>query len=300
MKRRSCRLECCGADSASGRPNAIPGGRRITFGRVLQADDHAERMLFAVEIVGLGFGHRGRASLPALRVAGSRAATSPSRRGARGVGEEIERVAVEDVERDRAGRGRRPRRRGDGRRRCRAWRARDPVDRLGDFQPAILRSAGSPSRTLPPPVRRVPAGAASSAAALAVDSQRGDRSSGTSGASRTIWQRERIVGSRPPERMGDQHEHRARRRLLEILQQRVGGVDVHVVGGIDDDDTVAAVMRGHGQEAVDAPDLVDGHDGLEASWSFRWTAASDAAPRDARRSAICRNSGEVGSGAASS
>ena len=45
-----------------------------------------------------------------------------------------------------------------------------------------------------------------------------------------------------------------------FFKQRVGGVGVHVVGRIDDDDAVAAVMRGHRQESVDLADLVDGHD----------------------------------------
>ena len=63
--------------------------------------------------------------------------------------------------------------------------------------------------------------------------------------------------------MRDQQEQRARRRFLEILQQRIGGIGVHVVGRIDDDDAVAAVMRGQRQEAADPPDLVDGQRGLE-------------------------------------
>ena len=72
----------------------------------------------------------------------------------------------------------------------------------------------------------------------------------------------------PPERMRNQQEQRARRRFLEVLQQRVGGVGVHVVGRIDDDDAVAAVMRGQRQEAADPPDLVDRQRGLEGLGLF--------------------------------
>lgn len=48
--------------------------------------------------------------------------------------------------------------------------------------------------------------------------------------------------------------------LLEFLQ-RIGGIDVHIVGGIDDDHAVAAVMGGQAEEAPDAPHLVDGQRG---------------------------------------
>ena len=72
----------------------------------------------------------------------------------------------------------------------------------------------------------------------------------------------------PPERMRNQQEQRARRRFLEVLQQRVGSVDVHVVGRIDDDDAIAAVMRGERQEAADPPDLVHGQRGLEGLGLF--------------------------------
>ena len=57
--------------------------------------------------------------------------------------------------------------------------------------------------------------------------------------------------------MRDQKEDRTRRRFFQILQQGIGGIGVHVVSGIDDHHTVAAVMRCHRQEAVDAPDLID-------------------------------------------
>ncbi len=63
--------------------------------------------------------------------------------------------------------------------------------------------------------------------------------------------------------MHDQEKDGARRRLLQIFKQGIGGVGVHIVSGIDDDHTVAAVMRRHRQEAVDAADLVHGEQGRE-------------------------------------
>ena len=84
-----------------------------------------------------------------------------------------------------------------------------------------------------------------------------------------------------------------------FFSKRIGGVGVHVVGRIDDDHPVAAVMRGHRQEAVDPPDLVDGDDRLEALGLLVWgrvrCKTEGCAPM-----AIWRNRAEPGSGMASS
>ena len=47
----------------------------------------------------------------------------------------------------------------------------------------------------------------------------------------------------PARRMGDQEQHAARRRLLQSLQHGVGGVDVQVVGGVDDRHAVRRAGR---------------------------------------------------------
>ena len=61
-------------------------------------------------------------------------------------------------------------------------------------------------------------------------------------------QRERMVGRRRPGSDETSRNTRARRRLLQRFQQRVGGVDVELVGLVDDDDAPAvlagAVARG--------------------------------------------------------
>ena len=65
-----------------------------------------------------------------------------------------------------------------------------------------------------------------------------------------------MVGSRRPGR-GDQQQQGAGRRLLEDLQQRVGGVAVHLVGAVDDDDPPAAPRRRQAQEAAELAHVVD-------------------------------------------
>ena len=59
-------------------------------------------------------------------------------------------------------------------------------------------------------------------------------------------------------RMRKQHQHRARRRLFQHLEKRVGGVVVHVVGGIDDRDAPAARAGGQAEEIRQLADFVDG------------------------------------------
>ena len=55
-------------------------------------------------------------------------------------------------------------------------------------------------------------------------------------------------GQKPARRVGEQHQHGARRRLLQQSSAGVGGVVVHVVGGIDDGDAPAARARRHAEE----------------------------------------------------
>ena len=139
------------------------------------------------------------------------------------------------------------------------------------------------SRTLPPAVPAAPE-RVGRRRRLATAASAAVRSASPSGCSRTIWQRERMVGSSRPAHGAIEHEQRARRRLLEVLQQRVGGVDVHVVGRIDDDDAVAAVMGRQRQKTADPADLVDGQRGLEALGLVVERARQMQARRDAPRS----------------
>ena len=64
--------------------------------------------------------------------------------------------------------------------------------------------------------------------------------------------------------MADDEEEGARRRLLQDLEQRIGGAGVHVVGGIDDGDAPAGLAAGIAVEGDGAADLVDGERALVA------------------------------------
>ena len=55
----------------------------------------------------------------------------------------------------------------------------------------------------------------------------------------------------------DEHDHRVRRRLLEVLQQRVGGVLVQQVRVGDHVDTPVGLVRPHVQIAMERAHLVD-------------------------------------------
>ena len=64
-------------------------------------------------------------------------------------------------------------------------------------------------------------------------------------------QRERMVGKQPARRVAHQQEQRARRRLLQHLEQRIGAFRLlELVGGIDDADPPAALARGRAEEAA--------------------------------------------------
>ena len=64
------------------------------------------------------------------------------------------------------------------------------------------------------------------------------------------------LGQRP-EPLGDEDDDRVRRRLLEILEERVGGVLVQRVGAEDEVDAPLALERPHVQVAAQLADVVD-------------------------------------------
>ena len=57
--------------------------------------------------------------------------------------------------------------------------------------------------------------------------------------------------------VGDQHHHRVRWRLLEVLEQRVGGVLVHRVGVVEQVDAALRLERAHVQVVTERADVVD-------------------------------------------
>ena len=59
--------------------------------------------------------------------------------------------------------------------------------------------------------------------------------------------------------MTDQQQKTVGRRFLEDFEQGVGGVAVHVVGIVDDNNPPAALRSGQAQEPADAADVID-HD----------------------------------------
>src|SRR4051812_40801315 len=65
----------------------------------------------------------------------------------------------------------------------------------------------------------------------------------------------------PRGRMADKQEQRSLRRLFEDLEQRVGGVRIELVDGVDDADPPAVHRRGRAEERNRPPRLVDGNHG---------------------------------------
>ena len=59
------------------------------------------------------------------------------------------------------------------------------------------------------------------------------------------------------ELVGDEHDHGVGRRLLEILEERVGGVLVHQVRAQDEVDAALGLERAHVQVAAEVADRVD-------------------------------------------
>ena len=60
-----------------------------------------------------------------------------------------------------------------------------------------------------------------------------------------------------PELAGDEHDHRVRRRLLQVLQERVCSLVVHAVGVEDEIDAAIALERPHVQVVAQRPHVVD-------------------------------------------
>jgi len=58
--------------------------------------------------------------------------------------------------------------------------------------------------------------------------------------------------------VADQKYHRVRRRLLEQFQQRVGGVHVHLVSGVDDHHPASAIGDGESEKGSEFAHLVHG------------------------------------------
>ncbi len=57
--------------------------------------------------------------------------------------------------------------------------------------------------------------------------------------------------------VGDEHDHRVRGRLLQILQERVGRVFVHQVRALDQVDTAVGLERPHVQVTAHFADRID-------------------------------------------
>ncbi len=69
-----------------------------------------------------------------------------------------------------------------------------------------------------------------------------------------------------PQLVGDEHEDGVGRRLLEVLEQSVGGLSVHRLGREDEIDAPRCLERAHVQVAPECPDIIDADliaDGLE-------------------------------------
>ena len=60
--------------------------------------------------------------------------------------------------------------------------------------------------------------------------------------------------------MADEHQDPMSRRFLKRLQQCIGGVDVHIVNGVDDRDPMGRTGRRFREELRKAPHLIDGND----------------------------------------
>ncbi len=101
-------------------------------------------------------------------------------------------------------------------------------------------------------------------------------------------QRERIVGSSRPGAEDTKQEHGARRRLLQRFQERVGGVDVELVGLVDDDDAPGVLGGAVAQERAQLAHLVDGNGGGKALRLVVPRAADDEQPRMRERAHLTR------------
>ena len=180
-----------------------------------------------------------RASAVRARRSARRRASAPSRswrlRSLAGISSSspVERAAAASSPARAAGRARRLQQRAPrplGRVARRAPRGRSPRRPRAERAPVL---AGQPRARAPR--RRAPAARRRARARAPTPSERSRPRSAPagSGSKRTCWQREAIVGSTSSRAVGQQHQVRERRRLLERLQQPVGGLVVHRLGALD-------------------------------------------------------------------
>src|SRR6185295_16605518 len=64
--------------------------------------------------------------------------------------------------------------------------------------------------------------------------------------------------------MSNDQEQRTRRRLLENLEESVGGANAHVIGGVDNGDAPAPFACGRAKERHRSADVLDRQKLLEA------------------------------------
>ena len=114
----------------------------------------------------------------------------------------------------------------------------------------VARARASPGRPLE---RRASPAAPDASASLSSSSIAAISRPGTA-PRRTLSTCERTVGRSASSSPGAEHEHRAWRRLLEELEERVLGVLVHALGVLDDGDAPRALHRGERQLANQRPD----------------------------------------------
>ena len=70
-------------------------------------------------------------------------------------------------------------------------------------------------------------------------------------------------GQFAPRCVADEQQQRARRRLLQNFQQRIGAFALQIVHRIDDGDAPAALARGRAEKSDRAPHVVDADHGIE-------------------------------------
>jgi hypothetical protein len=89
----------------------------------------------------------------------------------------------------------------------------------------------------------------------------------------------------------DQHKQRAPRRLLQRFQQRVGGVDVELVGAVDDHDAPRILAAGQAQKRSEPAHLVDEDAGCEALGALVVGPAQNEQARMRQRAHLTRRRG---------
>ena len=92
-------------------------------------------------------------------------------------------------------------------------------------------------------------------------------------------QRERYGGQQARGTVRDQEQDGIARRFLQLLQERVGGRGVHLVGAIHDHHPPPPPLAERWKKAFQLPHLVDRHLGLELLRLLVPGAADQAQPR---------------------